>query len=75
MAGTAQTYRVFLLRFWRAPGAGQGWRAALEDPRTGRRIGFPDLPALLAFLDDLHDDAAPPSDSAQLPDSACRHQQ
>ncbi len=48
-------YRVYLLRLWRgeAP-AGSGWcaswRASLDDPRTGERIGFESLECLFAFL-------------------------
>lgn len=44
-------YRSYLLRLWRAPGGiEQPWRASLEDPLTGERLGFADLEALVAFL-------------------------
>jgi hypothetical protein len=48
VTGDKQAYRVFLLRVWRAAG---GWRAALEEPHTGRRYGFADPHDLLDFLD------------------------
>ena len=34
----------------RAGGAGQPWRASLEDTLTGQRRGFADLEALAAYL-------------------------
>lgn len=44
-------YQSYLLRLWRAPGgAGQPWRASLEDTLTGECTGFADLEALYAFL-------------------------
>lgn len=48
-------YRAFMLRLWRAgdpPAAGQttNWRASLESPHTGERIGFGSLTELFSFL-------------------------
>ncbi len=44
-------YQSYLLRLWRAPGgAGQPWRASLENTHTGERRGFADLQALVAYL-------------------------
>ncbi len=44
-------YRSYLLRIWQADGsAASGWRASLEDPRTGERVGFANLEQLFAFL-------------------------
>lgn len=43
-------YRAFLLRLWSAETPDQCWRASLEDPRTGQRIGFVCLEHLFAFL-------------------------
>lgn len=44
-------YRSYLLRLWRTPGGDeQPWRASLEDPLTGERLGFADLEALAAYL-------------------------
>ena len=43
-------YHSFLLRLWRPPEGDCCWRASLEDARSGRRIGFPGLEELFAFL-------------------------
>jgi hypothetical protein len=43
-------YLSYLLRLWRTGTAG-GWQASLEFPQTGERVGFPDLAALLAYLE------------------------
>ena len=44
-------YKSFLLRLWQSGGAGHPvWRASLEDPHTGERLGFPDLEQLFAYL-------------------------
>ena len=48
-------YLAFMLRLWRAgdpPAAGQTveWRASLESPQTGERIGFGSLAELFTFL-------------------------
>ncbi len=43
-------YRVNLLRVWRAGALDLGWRASLEKPRTGQRIGFATLEQLVAYL-------------------------
>jgi hypothetical protein len=41
----------YLLRVWTVDQNGtQIWRASLESPQTGERLGFPDLRALFAFL-------------------------
>jgi len=45
-----EKYRSYLLRLWRAETLDQGWRASLEDPHTGKRIGFASLELLFAFL-------------------------
>jgi hypothetical protein len=55
------TYRAYLLRLWLTDleGAGAaGWRASLEDSRTGERLGFASLEQLFAFLLMLTEDAA-----------------
>jgi hypothetical protein len=51
------SYQSYLLRLWRANGstdrARQGepvWRASLEDPLTGERMGFASLDDLVAYL-------------------------
>ena len=41
----------YLLRVWTVDQNGSPiWRASLESPQTGERLGFPDLHALFAFL-------------------------
>jgi len=42
-------YYSYLLRMWRTGNEGR-WRVSLEDPRTGERVGFSDLNALLSHL-------------------------
>jgi hypothetical protein len=45
------SYRAYLLRLWQAREASSTrWRASLEDPRTGIRLGFSSLARLHAFL-------------------------
>jgi len=44
----------YLLRLWQTPGSGGfNWRASLENPSTGRRIGFANLERLFAYLMDV----------------------
>lgn len=44
-------YISYLLRIWRANGNGEVvWRASLESPHTGERIGFANLDELFFFL-------------------------
>jgi hypothetical protein len=47
-------YRAYMLRIWevRSEHAAQPstWRFSLEDPETGEKRGFPDLEALVRFL-------------------------
>jgi hypothetical protein len=44
-------YRSYLLRLWTVRRADVViWRASLEDPHTGERVGFADLDHLFAFL-------------------------
>jgi len=47
---TPKKYRSYLLRLWRSETLDPGWRASLEDPHTGERIGFASLEQLFAFL-------------------------
>lgn len=46
-------YRSYLLRLWRVETPEPSWRASLEDPHTGERIGFAGLEQLFAFLMEL----------------------
>jgi hypothetical protein len=49
--GEAPNYVSYLLRLWREKG-GQTtwWRASLQDPHSGERVGFAHLDELVAFL-------------------------
>jgi hypothetical protein len=44
-----QNYQAYLLRVWRESAA-EPWRATLEDPHTGERLGFGGVDGLLAYL-------------------------
>ena len=53
-------YLAYLLRLWRVNDLKQGgekdedsWRASLEDPRTGRRVGFATLLELFVFIEEI----------------------
>jgi Ser-tRNA(Ala) deacylase AlaX len=51
MSKEQPNYISYLLRMWRANGEGKEvWRASLENPHTGERIGFASLDKLFAFL-------------------------
>ena len=51
MARERPDYFSYLLRLWRARERGaSAWRASLQDPHTGERMGFSSLGELLAFL-------------------------
>ena len=44
-------YISYLLRVWQTSDKERvAWRASLESPHTGERIGFADLDKLFAFL-------------------------
>ena len=62
-------YQSYLLRLWRAPGgAGQPWRASLENPLTGERRGFADLEALVAYLhDEIEGESVPEQEPGRRP--------
>ena len=47
-------YHAYLLPFWEERGEGStpaAWRFSLEDPQSGQRHGFADLPTLTAWLE------------------------
>jgi hypothetical protein len=51
-------YRSYLLRLYQARSAGGVvWRASLEDPHTGKRLGFSSIGRLYEFLLDQTDEA------------------
>jgi hypothetical protein len=45
-------YRSYLLRLWCEETVDPCWQASLEDPHTGKRIGFASLEQLFTFLMD-----------------------
>ena len=50
----------YLLRLWRTEGLQAcEWRASLEIPETGERIGFANLEQLFVYLMDLSEGQAP----------------
>lgn len=52
MTKKAPRYMAYMLRLWRANTDAQPvWRASLESPHTGERLGFGSLEALFAFLE------------------------
>ena len=45
-------YAAYLLRLWRETSAEEAqWRASLQNPHTGERVGFSSLRDLFAFLE------------------------
>ena len=51
MADERPGYRAYLLRLWQVTSGGQlEWRASLEDPHTGQRLGFGSLEQLVEYL-------------------------
>jgi len=60
-------YYAYLLRLWQvkdAPAGGNNgefvWRASLEDPHTGERVGFATLDDLVEYLRHQMDASAKP---------------
>jgi len=44
-------YAAYLLRLWREKGGGAiGWRASLQDPHSGEKVGFANLEELFGFI-------------------------
>jgi hypothetical protein len=47
----SQSYQSYLLRLWRTSTVEEAiWRASLENPQTGERLGFASLDAMVAYL-------------------------
>jgi hypothetical protein len=58
MSERPRLYIAYLLRLWQVASDGApAWRASLEDPRTGERLGFGSLEQLVAFLHALTGEA------------------
>jgi hypothetical protein len=54
----SQDYLSYLLRLWRSgKGKEAVWRASLESPLTGERLGFANLKDLFTFVETLASDA------------------
>ena len=52
MSEPRRGYVAFLLRLWQMSDAeDSGWRASLERPQGGERLGFASLADLVAFLE------------------------
>jgi hypothetical protein len=52
--GGRRTYQAYLLRLWQVQRDGQSlWRASLENPHTGERLGFAGLTELFAYLQEM----------------------
>ncbi|HEX9387280.1 MAG TPA: hypothetical protein VF918_13235 [Anaerolineales bacterium] len=50
---------TYLLRLWRTDEPGNfNWRASLEVPESGKRVGFANLEQLFAYLMDLIETSA-----------------
>lgn len=65
-AGQLQIYLAYLLRLWREKGEEMTrWRASVEDPHSGEKLGFADLDELVAFLRERTGLAPPAEDLAK----------
>ena len=53
MKFTQSDYHSYLLRLWRVQEDGQTWRASLECVQTGELHGFPNLAALIGYLQEV----------------------
>ena len=49
-AGRKTDYRSYLLRLWQESEKAAVWRASLQNPHTGERVGFASLDKLYDFL-------------------------
>ena len=50
-AGETRNYVAYLLRLWRErSGESTRWRASLQDPHSGKRVGFASLEELFGYL-------------------------
>jgi len=65
---TKPSYRSFLLRLWRREGDPNRPYVLLEDPLTGKRVGFSSLEALVTYLQTLYDELVPDGSKGNEPD-------
>jgi hypothetical protein len=50
---STKRYLAYMLRLWRMNSAvPSDWQASLEDPHSGKKIGFANLESLLSYLRD-----------------------
>ena len=62
-SGEISGYVSYILRLWREKGrASTWWRASLQDPLSGQRVGFAHLDELVAFLREQTGPAPPAED-------------
>lgn len=59
-------YISYLLRIWRSNGDETAWRASLQNPHTGERIGFAGIDELCIFLRQQIGALSSSEDSAEL---------
>lgn len=61
-------YIAYLLRLWQVPGRARAiWRASLEDPHTGERVGFASLEHVVAFLEAQIGRGSQPEEDRDVP--------
>lgn len=66
----------YLLRLWRTGGLRDfEWRASLEIPETGERIGFANLEQLFVYLMDLTEGQAPTRPSTEKTETRKRNEE
>lgn len=53
-------YLAFLIRLWKDR-AGSPWRASIENPHTGERASFAELPLLFEYLQDRTSGSSDPA--------------
>jgi hypothetical protein len=62
MTKQSPNYLSYLLRLWQSGSADRTvWRASLENPMTGERLGFANLKDLFAFLETQAEEIEQPS--------------
>jgi hypothetical protein len=50
---STKKYVAYMLRLWWVNDSGRSdWQASLEDPHSGKQIGFADLVSLFSYLKD-----------------------
>lgn len=64
-------YVSYLLRLWRESGQKATWRASLEDPVTGERLGFASVDELFDFLQKCMEDGEEMTSKAGGAEEGC----